>query len=222
MTERIILSMLLMLGSYAYGQTADCKVMLPQLSGSYIGECKKGLAHGDGIAQGVDRYEGHFFKGLPDGKGIYKWANGSIYDGEWKSGLRDGEGKFVKGDSVVAGFWKGDKYQGAKPVPNYKVTANRYVQRFTISKSPEGQNGVRIKMLLGGTDNTEVEDFSLSYSSGSEYRNVGTYGIQNSSVPLDVVVRYKTWNQLHTQQYDVLFEFTILQPGTWNVTLTNY
>jgi hypothetical protein len=78
-----------------------------------------------------------------------------------------------------------------------------------------------IKVLLGGSDNSEIEDFSLAYTSGSEYRNTGTYGIQNTTVPVDVTVRYRTWNQLHSAQYDVLFEFTILDPGTWNITLIN-
>lgn len=75
--------------------------------------------------------------------------------------------------------------------------------------------------MLGGVENSEVEDFSLAFTSGTEYRNVGTYGIQNSSVPLEVTVRYLTWNQLHTVQYEVLYEFTVLEPGTYNITLTN-
>jgi hypothetical protein len=221
MKGRIIISLLLLLGFNAYGQTGDCKVLIPNLAGTYSGECKKGLAHGNGVAQGIDRYEGNFFKGVPDGKGIYKWADGSSYDGEWKNGVREGIGRFVKGDSVAAGYWKGDKYQGNVKLPNYKITGSRNLQRYTFTKSVETQNGVRIKLMLGGAENTEVEDFSLAYSSGSEYRNVGTYGIQNSNVPLDVVVRYRTWNQLHSAQYDVFFEFTIHQPGTYNVILTN-
>lgn len=30
-----------------------------------------------------NRYEGDFKKGKADGKGIYNWANGEVYDGEW-------------------------------------------------------------------------------------------------------------------------------------------
>ena len=44
-----------------------CKVLMKEISGSYSGECKKGLADGKGEAKGVDRYIGAFKKGLPDG-----------------------------------------------------------------------------------------------------------------------------------------------------------
>jgi hypothetical protein len=208
-------------GSYGFAQETICLVKLSEISGSYAGDCKKGLAHGHGIAKGIDQYEGDFFKGLPEGHGKYKWANGSWYDGEWKNGMRNGEGKFVSGDSVIQGYWKADKYQGKMRTASYKIVVSRNVARYTISKSVEPANGVTIKVLLGGSDNSEIEDFTLAYTSGSEYRNTGTYGIQNSNVPLDVTVRYRTWNQLHSAQYDVLFEFTILDTGTWNVTLIN-
>jgi hypothetical protein len=158
---------------------------------------------------------------LPQGKGIYRWANGSSYDGEWKNGLRDGQGKYVAGDSVAAGFWKADRYQGKKPTPPYKIAASRNIQRLAVTKGIETGNGVKIKLLLGGKDNSEVNDLTLAYTNGSEYRNIGTYGIENTTVPLDVTIRYTTWNQLHTAQYDVLFEITILEPGVWHVTITN-
>ena len=207
--------------SYTLAQQSDCTVKLPSIAGTYSGECKKGMAHGKGIAQGIDHYEGQFFKGLPEGIGVYKWANGSWYEGEWKSGLRNGQGKFVSGDSVISGYWKADIYKGKVRTASYKVMVSRNVARYTVTKSVESGNGVKIKILLGGNENSEIEDFSLAYSSGSEYKNVGTYGIQNASVPLDVTVRYRTWNQLHTAQYEILFEFVILDPGTWNVTIIN-
>lgn len=221
MIKFIFTIVFLISGSYVCAQQTDCKVKLLTISGSYTGECKKGFAHGKGTARGIDFYEGEFFKGLPEGHGLYRWANGSYYDGEWKGGKRNGQGKLVSGDSVASGFWKADRYQGVVPAPSFKIASSRNVQRSTIVKSVEIGNGVKIKLMLGGSDNSEVEDFSLAYSSGSEYRNAATYGIQNTSVPLDVTVRFRTWNQLHTVQYDVWFEFIILDQGTWIVTITN-
>jgi hypothetical protein len=221
MSRIIVFLILFMTGGYVLGQNSGCKVLMPRISGTYTGECKKGLAHGTGIARGTDRYEGHFSKGLPDGKGIYKWADGSYYEGEWRNGLKEGTGTLVKGDSTITGIWKADHYEGKKLLPPYKIVSNRNVARYTISKSIEQENGIKLKLMLGGRDNSEVDDLTIAYSSGTEYRNVGTYGIQNSSVPLDVTIRYTTWNQLHSVQYDVLFEFTITAPGTWNVTLSN-
>jgi len=221
MKKYFCIALFLILGGYVNGQQTDCKVMLPGIHGTYTGDCKKGLAQGNGVAQGVDRYEGHFLKGLPDGKGIYRWADGSYYDGEWKSGMLEGKGRMVKGDSVITGYWKANKYHGNKPPVSYKITANRNVQRYTITKSVEVENGVRIKLMLGGKENGEIGDFSLAYTSGSEYSNIGLIGLQNTNIPLDVTIKYTTWNQLHSAQYEVLFELTILESGTWNITLTN-
>lgn len=222
MNKYIYTILFLILGSnLSAQQSAGCKVNLPALSGSYTGECKKGLAHGKGIAKGIDQYEGQFFKGLPEGSGIYKWANGSWYDGDWKKGMMEGKGKYVSGDTVVTGFWKANRYQGKVQKAAYRIMADRNIQRWTITKSVESVNGITIKLLLGGVENSEVEDFTIASTSGSEYRNVGTYGIQNSSVPFEVTVRYRTWNQLHTAQYDVFFEVLITDPGTWNITLIN-
>jgi len=221
MKKNVCTILFLILGCYVLAQKTVCEVKLLSISGSYTGDCKNGLAHGKGIAQGIDRYEGEFFKGLPDGKGIYKWARGAYYEGEWKNGMQNGHGKMVSGDTVVTGFWKNNKYQGLKSLPSYKMTHSRNVDRFTITKAVESVNGVRIRLLLGGRENSEVENLTLSYSSGSEYRNFGTYGIENYVVPLDVSIRYTTWNQLHSLQFEVTFEFIVYDPGTWDVTLTN-
>jgi len=35
------------------------------------------------IYSNANKYEGDFIKGKADGKGIYHWANGEVYDGEW-------------------------------------------------------------------------------------------------------------------------------------------
>jgi len=206
---------------YVFPQQTGCKVKLFEISDSYSGDCKKGLAHGRGKALGVDSYEGEFIKGLPEGDGVYTWANGNYYEGKWKNGMMEGQGKMFKGDTIITGYWKANHYQGLTQIPSYKIVLSRNVSRFTFTRSNETSNGVKIKVMLGGVENVEIEDFSIAYSSGTEYRNIAAYGVQTSSVPLDVTVRYRSWNQLHTAQYDVIFEFTLLDPGVWNVTLFN-
>ena len=118
--------------SLLYAQE-DCKVMMPEISGTYTGKCKKGLAHG---------------------KGKYTWADGRMYEGSWLAGERDGKGKMTypttDGDSIVTGYWKKDDYVGTELIPPYRV-----------------------------------------------------------------------WNQMHSQQHDVYFDFTINEPGTFEVTITN-
>ena len=221
MVTRLFIMAVFIFGNHVYSQQSGCRVTIAEISGSYSGGCKNGLAHGRGIAWGIDCYDGQFFKGMPDGKGIYKWANGTYFEGQWENGMKEGYGKMVYGDSVVTGYWKRDKYQGTKLIPSFTIVNSRSVSRSTITKSVDTVNGVRIKILQGGIDNTTIEDFSLAYDSGGEYRMANTYGIQNTSVPLHVKVTYLTWNQLHSVQYEVLFEFTVNDPGTWDVVISN-
>ncbi|MEI6061185.1 MAG: hypothetical protein WCR72_10775, partial [Bacteroidota bacterium] len=59
-----------------FGQE-KCRVLKPELVGTYEGKCKDGLANGKGIAIGTDRYEGQFTKGFPQGYGTYTWSTGA-------------------------------------------------------------------------------------------------------------------------------------------------
>jgi hypothetical protein len=218
-TRYIIL--LLIFGNTVYAQKGGCKVIKSEISGTYEGGCKNGLAHGKGIAQGIDSYEGQFKKGEPDGKGSYKWADGKLYDGQWKNGLREGEGKMIYKDSVVNGIWKEDKYIGKKLIPPYKIITSISVSRSTIVKSSDNNNRVKIRIMQGGADNFSIEDYSLAYDSGSELKEGNYYCIENVRFPLSVKVKYRTWNKLMTAQYNVTFEFVINQSGGWDVVINN-
>jgi len=103
----------------------DCTVSMESLKGSYTGECKKGKADGKGKATGTDTYEGEFKSGLPNGEGIYTWKNGNVYSGHFSKGMMDGKGHLLikrsnASDSIVDGYWKKDMYAGKYESP-YKV-----------------------------------------------------------------------------------------------------
>ena len=53
------------------------------------------------------KYKGHMVKGLKDGPGVYEYANGDKYDGDWKEDKKqDREATFTyaNGD-VYVGWW---------------------------------------------------------------------------------------------------------------------
>jgi hypothetical protein len=207
-------------GFYVNAQDKDCIVKLPGISGTYSGDCKNGLAEGRGVAQGIDKYYGQFKDGLPDGKGTYTWADGTYYEGQWKNGLKEGKGKTVYRDSTVSGYWKYDKYVGEELIPPYKITRSISVARSSFSRLAGTNNYITIKLRRGGNENTDISDFSIAYSSGTEYYLGSSIGVQNAVFPLDVIIRFRAWNNFHTVQYDVLFEFTINEPATWDVIIS--
>lgn len=202
----------------------DCKVLMPQIDSSYTGGCKKGLAHGKGVATGVDKYEGHFRKGLPEGKGTYTWSTGEVYTGEWKAGERDGEGiltVIVNGEKVkTEGIWKHDKYKGKKPVQpkiNQRINVDRYNFRLTGDHSDR----VLIDLYQNGMKNNDVEDYMIVSDSGYETSLGNMKGIEQVTFPVTIKVTYRTWDKMHTQKLNVIFDFTIFEPGDWLVEITN-
>jgi hypothetical protein len=96
-------------GCTAAGPRQDCQVLDPKLQGHYSGECQNGQAFGTGEAVGVDKYEGQFAQGLPDGSGTYTWADGESFKGEF----RQGEPQIPHQGCYVADYRLRGNYQGA-------------------------------------------------------------------------------------------------------------
>ena len=201
----------------------ECKVLVPALSGEYDGGCKKGLAHGNGIAKGTDRYEGRFVKGYPQGKGRYEWSTGEYYEGDWKKGLRDGKGSYhfyySTKDTVFAGMWKQDKYIG----PDYgrpKVTQQLNVSRVDFSKVGDGQK-VEVGIFQGGNPASELYNFTIAASSGSEYEVGQKVGFNSVIFPFTCRITYSSLNAFRTQSFDCIVEIEISEPGNWLVKIHN-
>lgn len=87
-----------------------CKVIDPELQGSYQGACVGGLAQGEGVAEGTARYVGGFASGKKDGRGVKTWPNGDRYEGAFRNDMRHGIGTYIWGEGSS---WKGERYQGS-------------------------------------------------------------------------------------------------------------
>lgn len=202
----------------------NCKVFVPQISGQYVGKCKKGLAHGKGLAIGIDRYEGSFKKGYPEGKGTYTWSTGEVYTGEWLNGKRNGIGTytFTEDGQLMEqeGVWKDDVYKG--PVPEKpKVIMSHSIERYSFQKQGDDANQLTIFFYLGGANNTDLEDFTITNTSGTVFKSRGSVGIESISFPLTCKVKYNSWNKTFTSRVRTSFEFQITEPGRWVLKLYN-
>jgi hypothetical protein len=139
----------------ATGFSQDCKVSVSNLSLSYTGDCKGGKAEGQGKAVGIDKYDGEFKSGYPEGTGTYTWKEGSWFTGAWKKGLREGQGemhyKTNEGkDSTITGFWKKDIYQGRFEKPFKVLNQTGRVSSVKVSKNA-GNKSMEIAFTVSST-----------------------------------------------------------------------
>ena len=216
-----LLIVLLIVPFFAYSQD-DCKVLLADLDSTYIGECKNGLAHGQGEAWGEFHYTGKFVKGLPHGKGKAEYPDGKSYDGSWKKGLRDGKGilSYKEGNEVIEKTFIWSKGKVSKEVlpPSYKVITKRNVTRLRIY-SQGGGNAVWFSPTSVGNVDSQNENMRVTGSNGTEITLGSKIGFENVSFPFSGSIRYMTWNQMHTSKFEVFVEIEILEPGNWVVEI---
>lgn len=213
----------ILVGINAYGQE-KCQVLKPAISGTYSGDCKKGLANGKGIATGIDSYEGQFKNGLPDGKGTYTWSTGEIYTGQWKEGKRNGIGKYTYiesgKDGIKDGQWVDDQYAGPV-VPKPYIKTRDGVERYTLQKNGNKINRVSINIYQNGARNATITNQMLNATSGYESGTNGNIVYEGVVFPATFKVSYTTMNKLRTGSINVRFEFEIYEPGDWKVDIHN-
>ena len=220
----IIIS-LLIIKPMLNAQEKGCVVLKEEISENYDGDCKKGLAHGTGIATGLDKYEGQFKKGLPQGKGTYDYSDGAVYKGEWRKGLRNGKGEYtfrIEGiDSVIVGYWKDDKYIGkSNNEREYQITLRRGIETYSVKKLNETDNRVEIYFER---NTRRFIPGDLRLTNGSGYQT--TYGlnivIEDIKYPFSGSIRYTVPNKLGTSRVNCELEYTIEKSGKWQIVLRN-
>ncbi len=222
------MSLVILFMAMTYNSSAQndiCKVLIPEISGTYSGDCKNGLAHGKGKASGLDLYEGEFRKGLPHGIGTYSWTNGPVYRGEWSNGLRDGKGEIIyftlRGDSIVKGIWREGKFARNDSLPAFTIIRKYNLLSASLRRINEG-NIVIIRFHLKGQVNPRVLELSMVSNNGVQFKAGSSYvGIRDVYFPFNLIVHYVTLNPVSVGAYDVEFECTINEPGRWEITLNN-
>lgn len=218
-TTSIILTSTLILSAQE-----NCKVLKEEISGKYEGNCKNGLAHGNGLAIGKDIYHGKFKKGLPHGYGTYTWLTGEKYVGYFKEGKRNGKGNYSFSnhgkDSTYNGMWKNDSLTKIILPPKYKIEKNINVTRYSIQRMSTG-NRVLFLFLQNGVANTTITNFHLISTKGTNTSLGEKQGFENIQFPVTCKVTYLTLSSSRVATLRVEFEVTINEPGDWVITLHN-
>jgi len=99
------------LGSYTGGLLADKRhgqgtLVQEGLLRRYTGAWHHGAKHGHGREESggeddIEVYEGGYYQGLREGRGVQEMRDGSCYYGLWKCGNRDGPGLLVEFDKFT-------------------------------------------------------------------------------------------------------------------------
>ena len=135
---------------YAQEKSQPCKVSLASIANEYTGDCKNGLANGQGTAKGIHRYVGNFKNGLPDGNGTYYFSDSTYYIGNFQEGIKEGKGEFhyltkKSTDSVVKGYWSGNEYRGKKYI-TYEFNSATKFDRWEITPTSQSGNSITFEL----------------------------------------------------------------------------
>ena len=115
--------------------------------GEYIGKYKENYKNDfNGVVyyKNGDKYEGELRSGKRNGKGIYTYANGAKFLGEWINGIKNGYGKYIEKDQELEGNFIDGKINGIG-IRTFKSTGKKYKQKYI--------NGIKVKEYrLGNED----------------------------------------------------------------------
>lgn len=227
-TLGILLVLMLPVFLMAQKSKADCKVLVEDLQGEYRGECKKGLAHGEGSAQGKHIYEGQFKKGYPDGEGKYIWSGDDYYVGNFRKGKRNGYGKhymMVDGkSSFIEGYWSNDAYTGKnKRVKKYNTISKAGIERVSYAfKGNNGTNEVIIRFKRAGTEIfSELQQLSMTANSGDEVSQSNRFGYENMKFPFKADLSFAAPAKMDISGMTIQcrLSFEIFVEGSWEISV---
>lgn len=230
MKKVLFFTIVIISSTLLYGQF-DCKVLTPELQGQYNGECKKGLADGEGAAKGTDTYQGTFKKGYPHGFGVYTYSNGSVYVGALKKGIRDGYGLlndmssgdkvmyyglWVAGKLVIAndarGLYRVNFFKGATMIIPSVVRGTEYQNQIFLEFTEKGQPTKTATIVDYDISSGEfVDNLDRTYNREIQFDNIAKF-------PVTLRLKY-IYKQADWRNQDCEFEVTLFTPGVWTIKL---
>jgi len=201
---------------------ADCKVLLESISGKYEGDCKNGLAHGRGTAEGIDKYTGRFREGLPDGGGIYYFSNGDYFHGAFKSGKKSGKGEYFSAlnNKKIKGIWKEDSLNREISDPPYEILQNHGVNSISVvTKAGGNPNTVELVFSRDGQVAYNMPSLNVTSTTGNVVRNSYYSGIEYISYPVDISIIFSAASRFNTVMVRYEAKVRINKPGPWKIVL---
>ena len=224
MTTITILLFWVISSSPFFTSEKGCKVLLDNISASYEGECKKGLAEGTGTASGVDTYSGEFKKGLPHGMGRYIWKSGDYYSGDFVEGRREGYGELMvkrgdKKDSLVAGYWTKDIYIGSSSVA-YAVKSMTNIKNILFEKKSDTGNDIYI-VFQQEKKPVAADGLRLTNPQGIKAASEFDYAaLRKVEFPfLGAKLEFRSRASNGVSIVECAAEFDIFEKGNWQVTV---
>jgi hypothetical protein len=213
----------------------DCKVLVDNLQGQYNGDCKKGLANGEGSAKGIDTYIGNFRKGFPNGFGVYTYENGSNYIGKFRKGLKDGYGLkntiTEAGDLVqYYGLWMADSLI----VPDdsralFKVNLSKGIKIVDpkLTRDISKKNEVWINFQVDGVIDKSVIFENAEISNGKQIdtkeRSLNTLVAFEDikEFPVTINLKYQIRKTEQLFMVDCETEIILFTKGLWEININH-
>lgn len=210
--------------NYSFSQKDEnkCKVLLQEISASYDGGCKDGLAHGKGIAKGVDEYKGRFKKGLPHGAGKYIWKDGSYYEGNWKEGKKSGKGKMYNPltKKEILGIWKEDNFFKEITERPYEIIRQYGITGVSIQEKTTATLGsVEIVFVRDGSESRTIGGLVINSSSGVIKTSNYFTGFENVIFPFEGSVEFRAMNRFNTVLLKYELKFKINKKSSWIIRI---
>ncbi|HBH49391.1 MAG TPA: hypothetical protein DDX98_12160 [Bacteroidales bacterium] len=212
----------------------DCKVLNEELNNEYTGECKKGVAHGEGTAKGNElTYEGEFKKGLVHGEGTLIRED-QTYKGEFDDGMVMGYGSLYIGDSLIKeGYFKGqllDYYfmgENKSDLAGYRILQDDNLDQAQVRISKSDNKTKLVTIRLSDPKNRSISNINVDERNNGQIAN-STFTNSRSVIEINAIdfpfvmtLRYNVSNQSGNFNLPAILKIEIFEPGDWLISITH-